>query len=543
MDNKPQGEGRLEEKLMLLGEHKTPEDHGLGLLGRLVDYHAYLPFHVPRIPHSEGVVFWDNWLPHVPQEDPEVPSEPAKLSMASSIASLSEAMRPNLFIRVGILVLLFLLVFGPTLSYSSVGALYTQLKADLGYTDAQLGFLFSAYALPNIVAVFFAGVMVDSLGVNVCCIIFAGLYFLGNIIALGETYAFLLVGRITYGLGTECISVVQDAFIARWYSHDPQVTLSLALAVCMLSFRLSSFISMVSVAEIYDELGLFMVLVITAILVAVSFSSAIVLIFANRKYDSYLQPTTAQDFKWLSILDLPWLFWLLVIATFGTYGAVLPFISFSGEFLQQKWALDYVQASRVASYLYLTAAVVMVPAGFAIDRYAHRLSLTVVSCSLPIIAYSLLLWSSTTPILGCVILGLVHGLLPAAVFPSVALIVPHQVVGSAYGIITCAVNAALFVSPFALGLIADYIPGADSTSSPPSVSGSGVTAISEARILLLMAFALLGCCGAVGAWVVDYLSGSTLERTCVLKLGSKVSEKLVRESQNLYQSMRKSTTL
>jgi hypothetical protein len=49
-------------------------------------------------------------------------------------------------------------------------------------------------------------VMVDSLGVNFCCLLFAGLYLAGNLLALGQTYAFLLAGRILYGLGTECVS-------------------------------------------------------------------------------------------------------------------------------------------------------------------------------------------------------------------------------------------------------------------------------------------------------------------------------------------------
>ncbi len=81
------------------------------------------------------------------------------LRRSTPAVTLAEpAPTPPLAVRLGALLLLFLLVFGPTLSYSSVGALYTQLKTDMGFTDGQLGFLFSAYALPNIVAVFFAGV-------------------------------------------------------------------------------------------------------------------------------------------------------------------------------------------------------------------------------------------------------------------------------------------------------------------------------------------------------------------------------------------------
>lgn len=150
--------------------------------------------------------------------------------------------------------------------------------------------------------------MVDSLGVNTCCLLFASLYFIGNLIALGQTYTYLLLGRVLYGLGTECVSgtseepvsvcsgtdvkinpVVQDAIIARWYSHDTKVTLSLALAVCMLSFRLSSFVSMFTVPTIYENWGFFAVLLCTAVLVAVSYASALGLVAVDKKYDYYLQ--------------------------------------------------------------------------------------------------------------------------------------------------------------------------------------------------------------------------------------------------------------
>jgi hypothetical protein len=53
---------------------------------------------------------------------------------------------------------------------------------------------------------------------------------------------------------------------------------------------------------------------------------------------------------------------------------------------------------------------------------------------------------------------------------------------------------------------------------------------------ILGAFALVGCFGAMLSWVLDARSGHVLERTCVLKLGSKVNEDLLRQSQFLLES-------
>jgi predicted MFS family arabinose efflux permease len=69
-----------------------------------------------------------------------------------------------------------------------------------------------------------------------------------------------------------------------------------------------------------------------------------------------------------------------------------------------------------------------------------------------------------------VLLGVTHGLLPAAVFPSIALIVPPKLVGSAYGLLTSALNAALFLSPFLLGIVPEWLGTAAASSFGTSPS-------------------------------------------------------------------------
>lgn len=86
----------------------------------------------------------------------------------------------------------------------AIGSIYTQLKRDFGYTDAQLGFLFSVYSLPNTFIVFFAGITVDAIGLNKSCLICICFFTAGYLTTLGESYYYLLVGRALYGLGAGC---------------------------------------------------------------------------------------------------------------------------------------------------------------------------------------------------------------------------------------------------------------------------------------------------------------------------------------------------
>ena len=108
--------------------------------------------------------------------------------------------------RIIALILTFVLVWGPSLGFPTFGAIYTQMKTEFGYSDSQLGFLFSVYSLPTIFAVLFAGVLVDRLGINKCLAICIVLFSSGYLLTLGEQYWFLVIGRGLYGLGSECVS-------------------------------------------------------------------------------------------------------------------------------------------------------------------------------------------------------------------------------------------------------------------------------------------------------------------------------------------------
>jgi len=104
---------------------------------------------------------------------------------------------------------------------------------------------------------------------------------------------------------------------------------------------------------------------------------------------------------------------------------------------------------------------VLLPGGFIIDKWGHRSTLITVSTFLPVVAYIILLNTNITPYVGCMMLGATHGLLPAIVFPSVALVVESSLFGTAYGILTCFLNLGLFISPLLLGYIQELTGSTD----------------------------------------------------------------------------------
>src|SRR4051812_11029892 len=106
--------------------------------------------------------------------------------------------------------------------------------------------------------------------------------------------------------------VVQDALVARWFSHDKQITLSVSTSFCEVSYRASSFLSMGTTPLIYHYYGFSAVLWFTFGIVLLSMCAALVLVGLDRKFDDYLQgDDPAEPFSWSNVFNLGKVFWML----------------------------------------------------------------------------------------------------------------------------------------------------------------------------------------------------------------------------------------
>lgn len=73
----------------------------------------HVPFKIPKIPHSDFVLFWDNWSYFLEDAAPKVGVPP-----------------PPILHRIFALALMFILVFGPSMGYATFGSIYTQVRQD-----------------------------------------------------------------------------------------------------------------------------------------------------------------------------------------------------------------------------------------------------------------------------------------------------------------------------------------------------------------------------------------------------------------------------
>jgi MFS family permease len=108
------------------------------------------------------------------------------------------------------------------------------------------------------------------------------------------------------------------------------------------------------------------------------------------------------------------------------------------------------------SSIIIFASMIFAPfAGHLVDKFGKRASLMIVGSILMIPAYLMLGFTQLYPGYAMIALGAAFVLVPAAMWPSVPLIVPKEQVGTAFGIITFIQNIGLALFPYLNGLLRD----------------------------------------------------------------------------------------
>lgn len=142
--------------------------------------------------------------------------------------------------------------FGSYAAYDAIAAVQEPLMKDLGLTLPQFGYLYSVYALPNILLVIFGGTLVDKLGAHTVGIATTASVALGALLvamapSLGlfgnrGRFAIMLIGRFIFGVGAESSYVVQNSMCVKWFFGDYLAT---AMSITAAGTRLGSICSFV----------------------------------------------------------------------------------------------------------------------------------------------------------------------------------------------------------------------------------------------------------------------------------------------------------
>lgn len=358
-----------------------------------------------------------------------------------------------------VLALLSIAIAGSYYEYDAIAPVAGLLRAERGFTQAQIGLLNAVFSLPNIVLALLGGVLIDRLGPARVAFWTAALCFLGAALtAFGSPYALMLTGRLIFGVSEEALFIALLAALAQWFSRGGA---ALAMALFFSFARIGSYAADTSPGwahGIYAR-GWQPPLWLAAFLTAASLAAAIIYCLEDRQARAagkLPEPSSAQRLSVSDLLRFDLSYWYILALNVLFAAVFFPFRStFAIEYFQDAKGLTLEQAGIVNSWVFFAAIFATPLCGYLADRWGRRsLMMLAATLLLPLVFLILgvsdwSLWISTA------LMGVSFSVVPAVIWPATAMLVEPRRLGTAFGLINMLQNLCLAASNLVAGWLAD----------------------------------------------------------------------------------------
>jgi MFS family permease len=337
------------------------------------------------------------------------------------------------------------------------------LQARLGFTDAQIGLLDTAYNVAALLTLVGGGLLIDRLGTAPATLLFSVVGAAGAaLVALlpmafpGHAALAMAAGRFVLGIGSELFIVSATTVVSRWFRGKE---ISFALAVQLLVARLGSWL-----ADRSPDLarGLFgdwrppllvaagfggLWLALAAVYAALERASAGRFAVAGAAAPDRLAPR--------DLFRYGRSYWWVVGICVAFYSTIFPFRTFANLYLIEAHGVAPDEAGSLKSILPLVSMFGMPLFGLVADRFGRRALLLVVGSALLVPPFLLMAHTRAPLTLSMVLLGLAFALVPAVLWPVVTWLVPDARLGSAYALMTFCQQVGWAGMSWALGAAND----------------------------------------------------------------------------------------
>lgn len=389
-----------------------------------------------------------------------------------------------------VLILLSLLTVGTYWFQDFFSGLKPLMESELGFSSSDFGLLISSTTWANLAGmIIIGGIILDKWGIRISGIVFGGLATLGG----GITYlaasgffgtdpstqlTWMMVGRILFGTGLETVCVLVSRTIVKWFKG---YELALAFAINMGFGRAGSALGTAFSIDISGGQVAPAVL-FAASLIGIGLIGFIVYLMFDIKLDKQMgataKNTNEEDkFKFSDLIKLAtnssFIYIALLCVSF--YAAVFPFMQYAPDLLVNKFGFTlqlpdmsgmslfeklgaiFTNGPKVASLIPLGTIIFTPIFGSYVDKKGKAASLMILGSLLLIFAHlSLSVFDNVIlGYVGLLSLGIAFSLVPAAMWPSVAKIVPESRLGTAYASMFTVQNFGLAAFFWGIGKVLD----------------------------------------------------------------------------------------
>jgi MFS family permease len=365
---------------------------------------------------------------------------------------------PPVLFRWAVLVFISLAMFGNYYVYDSISPLADLLKAQLHFSDSDIGLLNAIYSIPNIFMVLIGGIIIDYIGTKKATFIFALLCLLGAALTAASGMLWVMAsGRLVFGLGAESLIVAVTTAIAKWFKGKE---LSFAFGVNLTIARLGSFAALNSPSwgkDFYESWQ--RPLMVSAAFGTMCIVGAVLYWALEARAESRYTVGIESETDKVVLSDI-WKFgvsyWYIVALCITFYSAIFPFQTFAVKFFMEAHGASRELGGFLSSMLTAFAMVCTPLFGLLVDRVGKRALFMMFGSLLLVPVYLLMAYTRITLYAPMALMGIAFSLIPAVMWPSVAYIVDQKKLGTAYGLMTLIQNIGLAGFNLLIGWANDY---------------------------------------------------------------------------------------
>jgi MFS family permease len=355
--------------------------------------------------------------------------------------------KPNAppLLRWTVLVFISLAMFGNYYVYDSISPLADVLKAQLHFSDSDIGLLNAIYSIPNILMVLIGGIIIDYIGTRKSTFLFALLCLIGAATtAASGTLWVMAAGRLVFGIGAESLIVSVTTAIAKWFRGKE---LSFAFGVNLTIARLGSFAALNSPSwgrQLFESWQ--RPLVVSTGFGAVCVVGAVLYWILEHRAAARYSLGEESETDRVVLRDI-WRFgtsyWYIVALCVTFYSAIFPFQTFAVKFFMEAHGVSRELGGFLSSMLTAFAMICTPLFGLLVDRVGKRALFMMYGSMLLVPVYLIMAYTRITLYIPMALMGIAFSLIPAVMWPSVAYIVDQKRLGTAYGLMTLIQNIGL----------------------------------------------------------------------------------------------------
>lgn len=357
--------------------------------------------------------------------------------------------------------------------------LKTMLENEMGWDSSDYGFFTSSYGWFNVffLMLIIGGLILDKkgirftgMGATVLMLIGASLKYYAistpllmksTIIGITSQVMIASLGFAIFGVGCEVAGITVSKIIVKWFKGKE---MALAMGIQVALARIGTLLALaltVPAAKHFHSISA--PILLGAVALCAGLIAFFCYTFMDKKLDNEISNSSEEkDEESFRLSDVKVIlnnkgFWLIAVLCVLFYSCVFPFLKYATDLMINKFHVNEDLAGLIPSLLPFGTLLLTPLFGGIYDNKGKGATIMIIGAVLLLSVHLLFsipfLNSWILAVVLMIVLGIAFSLVPSAMWPSVAKIIPEKQLGTAYALIFWIQNIGLMGVPFLVGKV------------------------------------------------------------------------------------------